>query len=69
MFSIEHPVFPSSSRRMTKWAWRFIGFKLIAVVSVAEEEMEMSIDMHMNDDWGVVDDIVMQILEVLSSIS
>jgi hypothetical protein len=32
---------------------------------ILEEEVEMGVDVHVNNDWSVVDDVVMQILQIL----
>lgn len=62
MLSVEHPVFPASSRCVAQGAWRFIGLKLVAVVCIFEEEMKVSIDVHVYDDWSIMHNIMVQIL-------
>jgi hypothetical protein len=69
MLSIEHPVLPASSRRVTQRSRRLIGLKLVAVVCIFEEEMKMGVDMHVYDDWSIMHNIMVQILEVLLSVS
>jgi hypothetical protein len=47
---------------MAECAGGFGGLELVAVVGVSEEEVEVCVDVHVDDDWGVVYDVVMQIL-------
>jgi hypothetical protein len=36
---------------------------------IFEEEMKMGVDMHVYDDWSIMHNIMVQILEVLLSVS
>jgi hypothetical protein len=38
-------------------------------VRIFEEEMEVGIDMHVNDDWSVVNNVMVQVLEVFLGIA
>ena len=49
---------------MAQRAGRHAGLKLIPVVSVLEEEVEMRVDVHVDDDRSVVNDVVVQILKI-----
>lgn len=38
-------------------------------MGVLKEEVEVSVDMHVDDDWSIVHDVVMQIFQILLSVS
>jgi len=62
MFVVEHPILPTHSPSMTERPWRFVCFELISIVSILDEKVKMSVDMHVNDDGSIVYDIMMKIL-------
>ena len=49
---------------MTEGSRGFPGLELVAIMGILDKELHMHIDMHVNNDRGIVDNIMMKILEV-----
>ena len=64
MFLVKHSILPADSSSVAQRSWRFVGLELVSIVSIPEEEMEMSVDMHMDDDGSIVYKVVMHILQI-----
>ena len=49
---------------MTQRTRRFVCLKLVAIVRVLDKKVEMRVYVHVNDNWSVVDDVVVQVFQV-----
>lgn len=64
MLVIEHSVFPLNS-------WRYVSLgnlEAVSIMSIVGKVLEIS-DPHMNDDRGIVHDIMMQVLKVILTVT
>lgn len=59
MLIVEHSVLPLNSPHIVS-----TNFKAISIMGVFDKELEMALDSHVNDDWRIVHDVMMQILQI-----
>ena len=69
MLFVKHSILPSDSSTMTKRTWGFVGFKLVSIVSIFDKEVKMGIDVHVDDNWSIVHNVMVQVLKVLLWVS
>lgn len=65
MLMIKHSILPSCTSWMAERSRGHTCLKLITIMSIFQEKVKMSINMHVNNDRSIVDNIMMQILKVL----
>ena len=65
---VKHSVLPLIAASNTMLAC-IRDLESVSVVSVLDEELEMIVGPHVDNDWGVVGDIVMQIFKILFCIA
>lgn len=58
---IEHSIFPSGSWRPRKRPWAFVSFKLTSVMGVFQEKLHVFAHMNLDDDWGIVFNVKLQV--------
>lgn len=58
---IKHSIFPSSSRRPWKWSWTRVGLELASIMGVFQKKLHVLAHMNLDDDWGIVFDVKLQI--------
>ena len=66
---IKHPILPRCSRSPWQWSWTLICLKLIPVMCVFHKKFHMFADMNLNDNRGVVLNVVGKIFEIFTWVS
>lgn len=66
---VKHTVFPASPNTKIFAARRFVRFKLVSVMCVFEVKGEMFVCMYVNDDWSVIDDVMIKIDKIFEFVA
>ena len=62
---VEHSIFPVSSAGSTKTSRAFVGLKLASIVSIFDEELHMLGYVTVDNDWSIVLQVKLKVVEVL----
>jgi hypothetical protein len=66
---VKHTVFPASPYTKVFTARGFVRLELVSVMCVFEVKGEMFMSMYVNDDWSVIDDVMIKINKIFEFVA
>jgi hypothetical protein len=66
---VKHTVFPASPYLKVFTARGFVRLELVSVMCVFEVKGEMLMSMYVNDDWSVIDDVMIKIDKIFEFVA